>query len=123
VTGLSDPSKDARARRVRISTWVVLGIFLAALTGYIVVRPPYVEVYIGPKGEIVTTPTTLAPKVATTTTTVPTATSTTTPSDASTTTTTTLPDLTTTTTTPSPSSSSSTTTTIAGTSSTTTSSP
>jgi hypothetical protein len=59
VTGLPDPSEDARAKRVRISTWVVVGIFLAALTTYIVVRPPYVEVYVGPKGEIVpTSPTT-----------------------------------------------------------------
>jgi hypothetical protein len=80
-------------------TWVVVGIFLAALTTYIVVRPPYVEVYVGPKGEIVPTPTTLVPNVAPTTTpttpaiAVPTTTSTTTPNgNASTTTTTTPPE-------------------------------
>jgi cytoskeletal protein RodZ len=94
VTGPDEPEKGARPKRVRVSTWVVVGIFLAALGTYIVVRPPYVVVYVGTKGEIVSPPTTTAPVATTTTTTSPAQTTTTTTTGTSTTprsTTTTIP--------------------------------
>lgn len=59
-----------RPKHVRVSTWVVVGVFVVALGTYILVRPPYVVVYVGPRGEVVTTPSTIIPSV-TTTTTVP----------------------------------------------------
>ncbi|MGO9559587.1 MAG: hypothetical protein ACLPYW_10920 [Acidimicrobiales bacterium] len=68
MTHIGEPAGGGtRSKRLRVSTWVAIGIFLAALTTYILVRPAYVVVYVGPRGEIVSPPTTVAPKVTTTT--------------------------------------------------------
>jgi hypothetical protein len=86
VTSVGESTKTARSKRIRTSTWAAIGVFVAALSVYILVRPPYVVVYVGPRGEVVSTPTTLVPKQPTTDS-VPVSTTTTAPSTSTSTTT------------------------------------